>query len=91
MTTTVCITPSDEGAISLTESGALDPFQGLRQLLPKLTKPSWVRLIKSAKPRKAAPPSETPAVQRAIRRNERKLNRLGRALNGEFTRSRSAA
>jgi hypothetical protein len=44
---------------------------------------------------KAKPAIEDPAVARAKRREERKRerrgNRLQRALNGEFTRSRHAA
>lgn len=89
MTTTVCITPLDEGAPQLCD-GALDPFRGLRQLLPKLAKPSWVRLIKSPTHKPKAP-AQTTEVQRVLRRNARKVDRFARAMSGEFTRSRSAA
>lgn len=88
MTTIVCTTA--EGADSIDESGALDPFQGLKQLLPKLTHPSWVRLIgEQLVPLKhaALSPEVKTAVERAKRRNSR---RLARALRGEFTRVRHA-
>lgn len=86
MTTTTPISP-DEGPCD--EHGALDPFKDLRQLLPKLAIPSWVRLIGKqldARPAKALKPSKP--AQRCMRRNER---RLLRALSGEHTRARKEA
>lgn len=80
----------DDGASS-PEPGAVDPFQDIRHLLPKLKKPSWVRLIgKQRRVTKAKAPSREAA--KVIARKERKrLKRLGRALAGEHTRVASAA
>lgn len=82
MTTTTSV--PDEGPCD--ERWALDPFQGLRQLLPRIAIPSWVRLIgeQMDAPRKKAIKPSTPA-QRCMRRNER---RLLRTLAGEHTRAR---
>lgn len=85
MTTTVCTDPGapDEGAFFV--PGDVDPYKDLRKLLPKLAKPSWVRLMgkKLAKPKRIAP---SVAAEKAIRRNDRKRSRIERALSGERTR-----
>lgn len=81
---------ADDGASS-SEPGAVDPFQDIRHLLPKLAKPSWVRLIgKQVRVVKAKAPS--PEAARVIRRKEsRAKTRLARALAGEHTRVTVAA
>lgn len=92
MTTIVCLTLPG-GADD--ELGAPDPFKGLRALLPKLATPSWVRKI-GKQHYVEKPKPESPEAALVRRRKERKADRKAasrfqRALDGEYTRSRSAA
>lgn len=60
----------------------------LHAIAPKLKRPSWVRLIgEKAKPREI----DATAEKVRVRKWRKRMRRLGRALAGEFTRSRPAA
>lgn len=85
MTTTVCTTTGAPDAGALFVSGDADPYAEIRHLLPKLAKPSWVRLMGKTLAKPKCVEAST-AAKKAMRRNERKLSRFARALNGERTR-----
>lgn len=81
------IAPID-GAPDPESGGAVDPFQGLWKLLPKLVQPSWHKHAHSGmyhenRHRHEAP---SPAAEKAKRREQRKQSRLVRALAGQHTR-----
>lgn len=78
----------DDGAPD--SGGAVDPFQGLWKLLPKLVQPSWHKHAHSGmyhENRHTHTEPESPAVQKAKRREQRKQSRFARALAGEHTRA----
>jgi hypothetical protein len=57
-----------------------------RAILPQLAQPSWVRLIGLQAVKKTS--AASPAAQRAMRRNAKRLERMQRAIGGGFTRTR---
>ena len=80
----------DEGA-DFHQSSALDPFKDLRELLPRLAQPSWVRLISNQRELSKTHHAPSADAQRIIDRKARKRSRLARALAGEHTRVRAHA
>ena len=79
----------DEGA-DFHESGALDPFKSLRELLPRLAQPFWYRHAHSGiwtDEKEAKAIEHGAAIAKAKRRDEKKRSRLARALAGEHTRA----
>ena len=71
----------------MSESGV---FQGLRDLLPKLARPAWVRLIGQQKPKVEPRRALSREGSVILARKERKRSRLERAMAGERTRVSAA-
>ncbi len=79
----------DDGAPRDLPGGAVDAFEGLSKLLPKLVQPSWYKHVHSGMYHENRHRHEKPdpAVEKVKRRRARKQSRLARALAGEHTRA----